>query len=161
MAFYHGIKTNEQATALSTPAYVSTGITFAIGTAPVHQADGAANQLVFANNYSEAVAALGYSDDWDSFTLCEVMQTHFRLYGVSPVIFVNVLDPATHKTNVASEEYTLVDGRVSLPETAIRTSVVVKGTSSGSALVEGTDYTSFYSKGTSSGTSQPYFSRRL
>lgn len=147
MAFYHGIKTNEQATALSTPAAVSTGITFAIGTAPVHQADGAANQLVFANNYAEAVAALGYSDDWDSFTLCEVMKTHFQLYGVSPVIFVNVLDPAAHKTAVTSAEFTLVDGRVSLPETAIRTSVVVKGTSGGSALVEGTDYTSFYSKG--------------
>ena len=33
MAYYHGIKTSEQATALATPAAVSVGITFAVGTA--------------------------------------------------------------------------------------------------------------------------------
>ena len=147
MAYYHGIKTSEQATAAATPAEVSVGITFAVGTAPVYQGEGGVNRLVYANNYAEAAAALGYSDNWEDFTLCEVMKTHFELYGVSPVIFVNVLDPATHKESVESAEVALVDGRAELPETAIKSSVVVKASSSGNALVEGTDYTCFYNGG--------------
>lgn len=147
MAFYHGISTNEKATALAAPTEISVGITFAVGTAPVQQVGGAANKLVFANNYSEAVAALGYSDDWEKFTLCEVMKTHFQLYGVGPVIFVNVLDPATHKKSVSSAEVQLTDGRAELPETAILSTLEVKASSGGETLTEGTDYTAFYSNG--------------
>lgn len=147
MAYYHGIKTSEQATALATPAAVSVGITFAVGTAPVYQGEGAVNKLVYANNYAEAVAALGYSDNWEDFTLCEVMKTHFELYGVSPVIFVNVLDPAEHKESVESAEVALVDGRAELPETAVKSTVVVKAASAGDALAEGTDYSCFYNGG--------------
>ena len=150
MAYYHGIKTGEQATALAAPAEVSVGITFAVGTAPVYQGqDGAGNvnKLIYANSYSEAVAALGYSDNWEDFTLCEVMKTHFGLYGVGPVIFVNVLDPDKHKESVPAAEVALVDGRAELPETAVLSTVVVKASSSGDALVEGTDYTCFYNGG--------------
>ena len=93
------------------------------------------------------MAALGYSDNWEDFTLCEVMKTHFGLYGVSPVIFVNVLDPAEHKESVESAEIALVDGRAELPETAIKSTVVVKAASAGDALVEGTDYSCFYNDG--------------
>ncbi|MBE6901400.1 MAG: phage tail protein [Ruminococcaceae bacterium] len=147
MAYYHGIKTSEVATSLSTPAEVQTGITFAIGTAPVYMGDGGTNKVLFANNYSEAVAALGYSDDWDTFTLCEVMKTHYQLYGVGPVIFVNVFDPEKHKSAVAETEMTLVDKAVKLPDIAIIGSVVVKASAAGDALVAGTDYEAFYSDG--------------
>lgn len=147
MAYYHGIKTSEKATSIATPAEAAVGITFAVGTAPVYMGEGGVNKLVFANNYAEAVAQLGYSDDWDNFTLCEVIKTHFALYGVSPVIFVNVFDPAVNKTAIESTEFTLVDGRTELPDTAIKSSVVVKATSSGEALSEGTDYSAFYDGG--------------
>lgn len=45
MAFYHGISTNEKATALAAPTEISVGITFAVGTAPVQQVGGAANKV--------------------------------------------------------------------------------------------------------------------
>ncbi|MBP0983092.1 MAG: phage tail sheath subtilisin-like domain-containing protein [Oscillospiraceae bacterium] len=147
MAYYHGIKTSEKASSIATPAKAAVGITFAVGTAPVYMGEGGVNTPVLARSYAEAVEKLGYSDDWGSFTLCEVMKTHFALYGVSPVVFVNVLDPATHKSAVTSEEYTLVDGRAELPDTAIKSSLEVKATSSGNTLTEGTDYTAFYDGG--------------
>ncbi len=148
MAFYHGIKGNEAATSLSTPAAVAVGITFAIGTAPVYMGEGGVNKVIYAQNYKEAVAQLGYSDDFDTFTLCEVMKCHYSLYGVGPVIFVNVFDPSKHKTEVAAAEYPLTDKQVKLPDTAIIDTVVVSSVSDTSTqYVKGTDYEVFYADG--------------
>ena len=71
-----------------------------IGTAPVHQVEGGAknvNRPILARDISEARKYLGYSDDWASYTLCEAMHVHFEMKGVGPLIFINVLDPATHR----------------------------------------------------------------
>ena len=38
-----------------------------------------------------------YSDDWATYTLCEFMYSHFKLFACQPVIFCNVLDIATAK----------------------------------------------------------------
>ena len=115
--FFHGaratIKINK--TFAVTPA--ASGIVFAVGTAPVNQV-GTYPDIVCANSFEEAKAALGYSDNWDKYTLCEVMHTQFRKYGVGPVFLVNVADPtlAANKTAVASALKTIVDGVVELPE---------------------------------------------
>ncbi len=148
MAFYHGIKTNEAATSVSTPVQAQVGITFAVGTAPVYMAaDGEINKPVLAYSYNEAVAALGYSDDFDSFTLCEVIKCHFQLYGTAPVVFVNVFDPEKHKTAVETAEHTFVDDVIKLPDTAIATTVVVKNAADSEALVKDKDYALMYDGG--------------
>ena len=49
-----------------------------------------------ANSFEEAKAALGYSEDWKNYTLCQSMDASYNLFQVSPVIFVNVLDPERH-----------------------------------------------------------------
>ena len=135
MGYYHGISTRQVATSISTPVTAASGVTFVVGTAPVHMlgtgsADGSGayinvNVPIVCNNYNEAVSALGYSDDWEKYTLCEVIYSHFQLYATSPVFFVNVLDPAKHKISVAAESYSVVDNKAKLPFDTIAESVKI------------------------------------
>ena len=103
MGFKHGIYAVESPTALVAPAQVNSGIVFAVGTAPVHLALEASDKPVLAYKYSEAVKALGFSLDFEKYTLCEVMQNNFSLYSIAPTVFVNVLDAAKHYELVEME----------------------------------------------------------
>lgn len=141
MSEFHGVRKEEQKTSLSTPVTAASGIPFVVGTAPVHKVGGAVNRPVLAYSYAEAVAALGYSDDWERYTLCEMMHSHFNLYGMAPVIFVNVLDPAKQKTDIAAADLPVVSKQIKLPAEAIKSSVIVKPTTGGgSAYVADKDY---------------------
>lgn len=100
MAYEHGIRIQEQATSLAAPITGTAGLQVVFGTAPVNLADdpyGVTNIPVIAHNWAEAVAQLGYSEDYAHYTLCQSMYASFKLAGVAPVIFINVLDPRTHK----------------------------------------------------------------
>lgn len=132
MAYYHGVSTKQVATSVSTPVTAASGVTFVVGTAPVHVLGAGengnysgVNTPVMCNSYSEAVSSLGYSDDWEKYTLSEVIYNHFQLYATAPVFFVNVLDPAKHKISVAAESYKVVDGKAKLPYEAIAESVKI------------------------------------
>ena len=91
-------------------AQESEGVIVYIGTAPVHTfalesgASYPVNEPILCNNFAEAKAALGYSDDWADFTLCEAMYVHFNQNGVGPLVLINVLDPtkAAHKNATQS-----------------------------------------------------------
>lgn len=102
MAYKHGIYSTEVPTSITPPVTIdgNSGLVVAFGTAPIHLAAEPAkpNTPILAHYYSEAVKQLGYSDDFDSYTLCEVMKSQFVLFGVAPVVFVNVLDPTKHYT---------------------------------------------------------------
>jgi phage tail sheath protein FI len=155
MAYNHGVKVSEVPTSIQPPVEVSAGIPFIVGTAPINMADPAnVNKPVLCYSYDEAVAAFGYvppKDDSVSglkkfeYTISEFIQSQFALFGVSPVIIVNVLDPATHKSTATTTTVTLDarTGSATIAETGILpSSVTLTGT--GSAYVKGTDYiTSF------------------
>lgn len=75
-----------------------------VGTAPVNLVPGYAekglvNKPISISTYEGALGSLGYSSDWENFTLCEAIKAHFNntLGNAAPVIFINVLDPAVHK----------------------------------------------------------------
>lgn len=138
MAYFHGASARQVETSVSTPVTASSGVPFVVGSAPVHTVGGAVNVPVLANNYNEAVAALGYGDDWEKYTLCEVLYSHFKLYGASPVVFVNVLDPKKHKKTVAAENYPVKEKKIFLPLEALKDSVKVTG------YEAGTDFELFY-----------------
>lgn len=96
----HGVYTSQQATSVSGPASVDTGIPFVVGFAKYSDAPDAtratANVPVLANTFAEAEAALGYSDsDWTKYTLYEAMYAYFKLFGVGPVAFCAVGEDAT------------------------------------------------------------------
>ena len=146
MAYKHGVYCSEVPTSIVPPVNTAAGLPVVFGTAPIHLATNpaAANRPVLCHTYAEAVEAMGYSADWDKYTLCEVMYSQFALYNRAPVVFVNVLDPATHKTAVAQAEKSISDKKVVLTDPVILSTLVVKKTASGDALVKGTDYVAAY-----------------
>ena len=142
----HGVFVSQQATSVSTPVLADSGIPFAIGTAPVQSAaaPGKAGIPVLCTSWDEAVEQLGYSDDWKTYSLCEVMYSHFKLFASQPLILYNLLDPAEMDEEVAAQDYPVDDHQVALPLEAIASSIVVQvpgeEPESPTTLVEGTDY---------------------
>ena len=130
--YFHGVSTRQVDTSLSTPVTADSGVPFVVGAAPGHTVGGSkVNEPIMCQNYAEAVSAMGYSDDWEKYPLCEMIYSQFKLYGVSPVIFVNVLDPQKHKATHAETEYPLIDGQVKLPLETLQDSVKVTGYTAG------------------------------
>ena len=108
MSIKHGIYIQEEATAVQVPMSGNSSVQVVVGTAPVNMAENPSevvNVPILANSASEAMAALGYSVDFKKFTLCQTMFATANLFPVSPVIYINVLDPAKHKKELAEAEY--------------------------------------------------------
>lgn len=75
-----------------------------VGVAPVNLVQGYAdsevvNLPVKINNFTDAQKKIGYSEDWENFTLCEAVAAHFDngLENIGPIYCINVLDPDIHK----------------------------------------------------------------
>ena len=101
MSYIHG-SYGEIANSKAQNAAQSGSVAVYIGTAPVHQISecaekGLINKPIKIENLSDAKAKLGWSDDWEKFTLCEAIAAHFNntVGNVGPIYVVNVLDPET------------------------------------------------------------------
>lgn len=106
----HGSRVREVPTSLSAPVVATATLPVVFGTAPIHLAETSENVNipVLAYSFPEFAKALGYSDDWENYTLCEMADLAFRQFSVGPVVFVNVLDPSKHKAN-KEESITVVN----------------------------------------------------
>lgn len=146
MSYEHGVYTSEVPTSITPPVTVNGFVPVVVGTAPVNLAsDPKVNEPVVCNTYAEAVAALGMSDDFDNYTLCEHIYAQFALFAVAPVVFINVLDPTVHKTDVSAEAATLVDGQVKTAVNgALIDTLVVKSDDGVTTYVLNTDYTAAF-----------------
>lgn len=148
MSARHGVYATQKPTGVATPVSAPSGVPFVIGAAPVNMAadPAAVGKPTLITSWSEFVEKFGYSDNWDSYNLCEFAYSHFKLYGCQPVIFCNVLDISTMKEAVAAASKTVTDHKVVLPSDAIDSAalVVKTGASGGDTLVKGTDYTTAY-----------------
>lgn len=144
----HGVFVTEQATSIGAPVVAASGVPFVIGTAPVQSAEdpAALGVPVRITGWNEFRKRFGYADDWAKYTLCEYAFVHFALYAMQPVIFVNLLDPATHNEAVAAADISVVNHRITLPKEAIDSAaLVIKAeTGTGTAYIKGTDYEVFY-----------------
>ncbi len=103
--YQHGISIQEQATTVETPSQSLSTIVVAIGTAPVNllaNSSTAINKPILVTTYDEAVAAIGDSSDWESFTLCQVVDAFFKKFAVGPLVLINVFDPSKHKASGSS-----------------------------------------------------------
>ena len=152
----HAVHTKEKATSVTTPIVAESGIPYVVGTAPIHKADKPAKLgvPVLVTSWDEAVEKFGYSDNWDKYTLCEFIYSHFKLYACQPVILCNVLSPEKHKTQVSERSYSLVDRKSKLPENVIIDDALVvemhtlEGvTNTWTDLEKNTDYCVFYEGG--------------
>ena len=146
MAYRHGVYCSEVPTSIIPPVNTAAGLPVIFGTAPVHLASdpAPANKPVLCYSYAEAVAAMGYSGDWDKYTLCEAIYSQFALYNRAPIVLVNVLDPATHKTAVTGDEVSVTNKVVKVAEPVLLETLKVKKAAAGQPLAEGTDYTAAF-----------------
>ena len=148
MAYNHGVNVSEMPTSVLPPVEVSAGIPFIVGTAPVNMGDvNNVNKPTLCYTYDEAVAAFGYvppaatsgSKKKHEYTISEFIKSQFALFGVAPVIIVNVLDPAKHKKTAEAVNVSLDSktGTAIVKETGILLDSV---TLDGGSFVKETDY---------------------
>lgn len=119
MAFKHGIYIYEEPTGILPPVRVNSAMPVALVTAPVHLAEdpyAVTNEPQLLFTHRDAVRAFGMSlrpEIWDNYTAPQVIHSMFALYGVAPLVMINVLDPKIHNEVVrnnkcALEGYTAV-----------------------------------------------------
>ena len=142
MAYNHGIRIQENPSSVAAPALNSSAIPVIFGTAPVNMAAdpaNATNKLFLCNTFDEAKAAVGYSDDYANYTLCQSMDAYFKMFGIGPVILCNVLDPATHNAEYTETVAVVNDQATTTTKGVILSTLALTG--DGTALVADTDYT--------------------
>ena len=71
--YRHGVYVSEIPTSIIPPVEALAGLPVVVGTAPIHLVKNPkVNEPVLCYSYKEAVEAFGYSDDFESYTLCEL-----------------------------------------------------------------------------------------
>lgn len=124
-----------------------------IGTAPINLVRGykdadLINMPIRVKDILEVQSKLGYSEDWSTFTLCEVFAQHFQntVGNVGPIYVINVLDPDTHKSEAATaKELAFSNNRAEF-----ESSDIILDTFAIAEKAEGVDYSLSYNfaKGT-------------
>ena len=109
MTYKHGAYASEVGTNLIVPIECTAGLQVIFGTAPKPS-----SKPILAYSFDEAKEALGYSDDWDKYTLCEAMKVCFDLFNIAPVVFINV------KTTDSEDEEITKDDIIRAIDTQLR-----------------------------------------
>lgn len=147
----HGINTYKSDTAFSAVRTAAVGIPVFIGAFPCHIGEGYSDAPVLATSFAEAVKKGGFSYEWRNadgspkWNLCQAMYSHFKLFGVSPAVFINVFDPAKHTKDMTDQAIDVKDHIAVLSADVLKTDLVVKAGET--VLVEGTDYEVMYNDG--------------
>lgn len=123
-----------------------------VGTAPVNLIRGYAaadvvNSPVYLKDWAAVQRTMGYSSDWETYTLCEAFKAHFNntAGNAGPIIVINVLDPAVHKkAQATTTPLTFVNRRATIVSDKIILDTLVLADK-----VEGTDFTVDYNYTTS------------
>jgi phage tail sheath protein FI len=147
--YKHGVTWRDVPTSIVAPITADSGIPVAVGAAPVHMSENPAplNVPRVYYSYEEAVAEMGFSKDFASYGLCEVIYTYFALFNTGPIILINVFDPATNmQAPVLGTAVTLANGQAEIDaQDIILSTVVVKDNAGAVTYVKDTDYTLAYS----------------
>jgi hypothetical protein len=141
--FKHGVSWADVPTSVIAPVQADVGINVVFGSAPLHlhpNGKDFVNKPRVYNRYEDAVAEQGYSNNWNTYDICEHMDAVFVEFGVYPVIYVAVNDPEHNATVVPPAPFPLVNGQVDTGLELIRWLTVVKDETGATTYVEGTDY---------------------
>ena len=129
MKYEHGIYTPEQGTESENITVLTRFATVVIGTAPVHMAANpaaAVNTPILCRDMTDCKNKLGYSEEFEKYTVCQSMYTHFVLNKVAPVVFINVLDPSKHKKTTTDAEIAVKDKRAAIKDEVILSTLKLK-----------------------------------
>ena len=142
MSYQHGAGAEIGNDKVKSAVQVDTVVAY-IGTAPInlvlgYKEKGLINTPIKLENMPKTQATVGYSSNWDKFTLCEPFDCHFAntIGNVGPIYIINVLDPAVHQKDVKTTvELTFKNGRAEYV-----TDTIILDTFALSDKVLGTDY---------------------
>lgn len=147
----HGINTNKSGTNFSAVKTAAVGIPLFIGACPCHMAGGYVDTPILATSFDEAKEKGGFSYEWRNadfspkWSLCQAMYSHFKLFGMSPAIFVNVFDPSKHTKDLAEISVKVENHTAKLSADVIAKELNIK--IGDKTLTEGTDYQAIYDGG--------------
>ena len=125
--YLHGVYTSETETEIVEVSEIDIA-QVVIGTAPIHMlADPAAavNKPIICRNMPEFREKVGFSYDFKKYTVCQSAYASFSVFGVAPLVFINVLDLAKHKAAVEEKEYPVNDNSISIADDVIVSSLVI------------------------------------
>ncbi|MCM1388083.1 MAG: hypothetical protein NC231_12205 [Bacillus sp. (in: Bacteria)] len=112
-----------------------------VGVAPVNLLRGykeTVNNPVKLSNYPHAQKTIGYSDDWEKFSLCEAINAHFNsaAENIGPIYIINVLNPDIHrKSETTNQNLVFSNGQA-----VIKSDTIILDTLALENQVEGMDY---------------------
>ena len=146
MSYQHGAYGEIRNDKVKSAVQVDTVVAY-IGTAPInlvlgYKEKGLINTPIKLENMPKTQATVGYSSNWNKFTLCEPFDCHFAntIGNVGPIYIINVLDPAVHQKDVKTTvELTFKNGRAEYV-----TDTIILDTFALSDKVLGADYSLDY-----------------
>ena len=101
--YRHGVYISEVPTGILTPVRVDSALPVVVGAAPVHTLDEdekkPVNEPRLIFTYREFVQQFGSPGEGESsheYTLTEFAEQYFGIYGVAPIVAINVFDPEKH-----------------------------------------------------------------
>ena len=116
--FQHGSYSKEVPTSLRGMVSAKNPI-LVVGTAPINMGDITnVNRAQLVTSAEEAMKYFGGTSDL-SFTISEVLDACLNLYNVKPIVAINVLDPAKHKTEKTKSTIVVTENKVTLEESGI------------------------------------------
>ena len=146
MAYKHGVYGARTASQAKSAAQAEEVVLY-VGTAPINLIRGYAdkgliNEPVKVTSLTHAYNTVGYSEDWDNYSLGEVLDYHFNnsKHNIGPVYIINVLDPSVHKkASQSTKTVTFTAGKGSFAS-----STIILDTLAIAGKVEDVDYTLSY-----------------
>lgn len=132
MAFTHGTYASEKESSIKGIITVKNPVVV-VGTAPINMGDTTSvNKLELIQSAKDAVEKFGTSNYIEGFNITEAIYVALNVFGVTPIVCINVLDPAKHKTEETYDSVAVVNKKVTFEHTGIllNTLVVKKGDTS-------------------------------
>ena len=142
MAYKHGVYAVRTASQAKSAPQAEEVVLY-VGTAPINLIRGYAgkdlvNSPVKVNTLADAYAKIGYSENWDDYSLNEAVDYHFNntKHNIGPIYIINVLDPDVHrKASQSTKTVSFTAGKGSFAS-----STIILDTLAIAGKVEGTDY---------------------
>lgn len=119
MEFRHGLRTNEIESGEKTYLSAKTPLVV-LGAAPINMGDmSCINQPMLIQNITEATKYFGGVNKIEGFNISEVLYSAFQLFGVGPVLCINVLDPKKHSAVEVLTEVIVKNGMAKIEKVGI------------------------------------------
>lgn len=119
MAFTHGTYTGEKESSIKGVVTAQNPVVI-VGTAPINMGDiKSVNKVELIQSAKDAVEKFGTTNYIEGFNITEAIYVALNIFGVTPIVCINVLDPTKHKTEKTYTDVAVVEKKVTFEQTGI------------------------------------------